>query len=47
MHEYLLYYQNKWWHFFIKPFYGLCYRKKEGSRFGNFEVLLADAAEDF
>lgn len=47
MHEYLLYHQNTWWHFFIKPFYGLCYRKKEGSRYTGFEVLLQSAAEDF
>lgn len=47
MQEYLVACQNKWWHFFIKPFYGLCYRKGEGGRFSGFEVLLAEACEDF
>ncbi len=47
MHEYLLYHHHAWWHFFIRPFYGLCYRKLEGGRFGSFEVLLQDATEDF
>ena len=47
MQEYLVKCQDKWWHFFIKPFYGLCYRKRESGRFLNFEVLLADACEDF
>jgi len=47
MQEYLICHDGKWWHFFIKPFYGLCYRKKEGGRFLHFEVLLSDACEDF
>lgn len=47
MHEYITFHQGKWWHFFMKPFYGLCVRKKEGTRFSNFEVLLAEACEDF
>ncbi len=47
MQEYLICHGGKWWHFFIKPFYGLCYRKKEGGRFLHFEVLLSDACEDF
>ncbi|MBE7049128.1 MAG: hypothetical protein E7393_07225 [Ruminococcaceae bacterium] len=47
MSEYIVKYGDKWWHFFIKPFYGLCFRKKEGSRFSNFEVLLSDACDDF
>ncbi len=47
MHEFITFYQGKWWHFFMKPFYGLCVRKKEGSRFSNFEVLLGEACEDF
>jgi len=45
--EYLVSYEGRWWHFYIKPFYGLCYRKKEGARFGAFEVLFSDACEDF
>ncbi len=47
MREYLVFFENKWWHFYMKPFYGLCYRKKEGARFGAFEVLFSDACEDF
>jgi len=45
--EYLVYYENQWWHFFMKPFYGLCYRKKEGVHFRPFEVLIKEACEDF
>ncbi len=47
MKEYIVSYGGKWWHFFIKPFYGLCFRKKEGSRFTPFEVLLSEACQDF
>ncbi|MBE7036124.1 MAG: hypothetical protein E7403_02385 [Ruminococcaceae bacterium] len=47
MREYIAFHQGKWWHFFMKPFYGLCVRKREGSRFSNFEVLLEEAREDF
>ena len=47
MREYIVLHQEKWWHFFIKPFYGLCLRKKEGARFLPFEVLLPTACEDF
>lgn len=47
MQEFIAFCEGKWWHFFMKPFYGLCVRKKEGSRFSNFEVLLEDAREDF
>ncbi|MBQ2696593.1 MAG: hypothetical protein IJF61_04760 [Clostridia bacterium] len=47
MQEYLVACQNKWWHFFMKPFYGLCYKTGEGGRFAGFEVLLAEACEDF
>lgn len=45
--ECLVQHRGKWWHFFIKPFYGLCFRKKEGRFFSNFEVLLPEACEDF
>ncbi len=47
MNEYLAWHKEQWWHFFMKPFYGLCFRKKEGVRFLNFEVLLPEACEDF
>jgi len=47
MQEYLVRHHDKWWHFFIKPFYGLCYRRKEGVHFLHFEVLLPDICEDF
>jgi len=47
MREYIAAYQGAWWHFFIKPFYGLCFRKKENGRFQKFEVLLPEACEDF
>lgn len=47
MREYIVEHQKQWWHFFIKPFYGLCFRKKEGTRFSPFEVLLPSACEDF
>ncbi|MBE7040675.1 MAG: hypothetical protein E7400_01770 [Ruminococcaceae bacterium] len=47
MQEYLVKCRGKWWHFFMKPLYGLCYRRREGGRFLNFEVLLLDACEDF
>ena len=47
MQEYLVKSRGAWWHFFIKPLYGLCYRKRESGRFLNFEVLLSEACEDF
>ncbi len=47
MQEYLIRCQGHWWHFFMKPFYGLCFRKRENGRFLNFEVLLPEACEDF
>ncbi len=47
MEEYFVYCQNLWWHFWIKPLYGLCFRKKEQGRFTGFEVLLPEACEDF
>ena len=47
MQEFLICHDGKWWHFFMKPFYGLCYRRKEGGRFLHFEVLLSEACEDF
>ncbi len=47
MKEYIVSHNGKWWHFFMKPFYGLCFRKKEGGRFSPFEVLLSEACEDF
>ncbi len=47
MREHLIFFEDKWWHFFVKPFYGLCFRKKEGARFLPFEVLLPDILEDF
>ncbi|MBQ9914652.1 MAG: hypothetical protein IJO50_00765, partial [Clostridia bacterium] len=45
--EYFVYCQNVWWHFWIKPLYGLCFRKKEQGRFAGLEVLLPEACEDF
>ncbi len=39
--------QGLWWHFFLKPLYGLCFQKKEQGRFSPFEVLLPEACEDF
>ena len=47
MKEYIAGCQGMWWHFFHRPPYGLCFRKKEGGRFGEFEILLKEAAEDF
>ena len=47
MEEHFVYCQSIWWHFWIKPLYGLCFRKKEQGRFYGFEVLLPDACEDF
>lgn len=45
--EYLLGYEQKWWHFFVKPMYGLCFRQKDGSRFSDLEILLKDVDADF
>lgn len=47
MQEYLVSCQGFWWHFFYKPSYGLCFRKKESRRFGEFEILLKEAVDDF
>ncbi len=47
MKEAFVCHQNIWWHFFFKPLYGLCFRKKEQGRFSSFEVLFPDACEDF
>ncbi len=47
MQEALVRCRGQWWHFFIKPFYGLCFKKSEGTRFLSFEVLLPEACEDF
>ncbi len=47
MQEYLVKRSDVWWHFFIKPHYGLCFRKREGGRFSNFEVLYPEGSTDF
>lgn len=47
MQESIVSYQGHWWHFFYKPSYGLCFRKKDGMRFGEFEILFKEAEEDF
>lgn len=47
MQEYIVSYQGHWWHFFYKPSYGLCFRKKDGMRFGDFEILLKESESDF
>ena len=47
MQEYLVRHRGSWWHFYLKPFYGLCYRKFESGRFAGFEVLFPDAQADF
>lgn len=47
MREYIVQFQNNWWHFFIKQNTGLCIRKKDGFKFGENEVLLKGAESDF
>ncbi len=45
--EYIIAYQNSWYHFFIKPNLGFCVGKKTGALFVHNEVLLANPFEDF
>ncbi len=47
MQEYIVSCLGYWWHFFYKPSYGLCFRKKDGMRFTEFEILLKEAENDF
>ena len=47
LQEYLLAADGVWWHFFYKNTYGLCFRKKAGAYFSDFEILEKDCQEDF
>lgn len=47
MPEYIVSSESVWWHFFYKAGYGLCFRKKSGAHFGEFEILLKDVQDDF
>lgn len=47
MQEYIVSCEGMWWHFFNKLGYGLCFRKKDGAHFSDFEILLKDIQEDF
>lgn len=47
MREYIISFEGRWHHFFIKQHVGLCCRRKDGLKFGEYEVLLKGAEADF
>lgn len=47
LQEYLLAADGVRWHFFYKSSYGLCFRKKMGAYFSEFEILEKDCQGDF
>jgi len=47
MKEYIVAFEGAWRHFFIKQHVGLCWRKKEGFKFSDYEVVLKGVCSDF